>query len=83
VHLQQGFRTNSLEKHHSFTTFVASRYPDDWRSYRLAMRMGSVDTKLREALAMNTSELTQQFAAAMRQAQEEVRRHGGRCGVCR
>ena len=37
------------------------------------MRMGSVDTKLRETLAMNTSELTQQFAAAMRAAQDEVR----------
>lgn len=68
---QERFRTRSFEKHHSFTTVYASQYPDDWRSARLSMRMGSVDQKLREALATNTAELTQQFAAAMHRAQDE------------
>ena len=43
LHPQKSFRSSHFEKPHVFTSLVASRYPDDWRSYRLAMRLGKVD----------------------------------------
>ncbi|MGB1594599.1 MAG: hypothetical protein ACPIOQ_17720, partial [Promethearchaeia archaeon] len=54
---QEKFRNKVMEKNHAFTAFVSSGCAEDWRSYRLSMRMGKLDAALRSALATNYSTL--------------------------